>query len=181
MKLGKWQFCNILSNFKYFKYFSTGIIFHVLSKWWGKGWQKFEHLWRHSSTALNEDFQFFQWPPWCTQYLFSQQPRAKTSQRYRVTWASGVNCTNLFRFQKSQIVSQMKIFCSFENKRSDFCWDIPCTIWLVKLTLCSCNGKAYGYYADVSTNCKVFHICLGDGDVKWSFLCPNQTSFHQVI
>lgn len=44
----------------------------------------------------------------------------------------------------------------------------------------SCVGKSYGYYADVSTNCKVFHICLGDGDVKWSFLCPNQTSFHQV-
>ena len=45
----------------------------------------------------------------------------------------------------------------------------------------SCVGKPYGYYADVATNCKVFHICLGDGDVKWSFLCPNQTSFNQVF
>ena len=44
----------------------------------------------------------------------------------------------------------------------------------------SCDGRAYGYYADPSTNCQVFHICLGDGDIKWSFLCPNQTIFNQV-
>ena len=44
----------------------------------------------------------------------------------------------------------------------------------------SCVGRAYGYYADPSTNCQVFHICLGDGDIKWSFLCPNQTIFNQV-
>merc|ERR1711953_1306656 len=43
----------------------------------------------------------------------------------------------------------------------------------------SCDGRAYGYYADPSTNCQVFHICLGDGDIKWSFLCPNQTIFNQ--
>merc|ERR1712079_483523 len=43
----------------------------------------------------------------------------------------------------------------------------------------SCEGRAYGYYADPSTNCQVFHICLGDGDIKWSFLCPNQTIFNQ--
>ena len=41
-------------------------------------------------------------------------------------------------------------------------------------------GRAYGYYADPTTNCQVFHICLGDGDIKWSFLCPNQTIFNQV-
>ena len=44
----------------------------------------------------------------------------------------------------------------------------------------SCDGRAYGYYADPATNCQVFHICLGDGDIKWSFLCPNQTIFNQV-
>merc|ERR1739844_378651 len=43
----------------------------------------------------------------------------------------------------------------------------------------SCDGRAYGYYADPATNCQVFHICLGDGDIKWSFLCPNQTIFNQ--
>eukprot|EP00096_Caligus_rogercresseyi_P004786 TRINITY_DN1927_c0_g1_i1.p1 TRINITY_DN1927_c0_g1~~TRINITY_DN1927_c0_g1_i1.p1 ORF type:complete len:110 (-),score=24.96 TRINITY_DN1927_c0_g1_i1:258-587(-) len=43
----------------------------------------------------------------------------------------------------------------------------------------SCDGRPYGYYADPSTNCQVFHICLGDGDVKWTFLCPNQTIFNQ--
>ena len=45
----------------------------------------------------------------------------------------------------------------------------------------SCDGREYGYYADPATNCQVFHICLGDGDIKWSFLCPNQTIFNQVI
>ena len=44
----------------------------------------------------------------------------------------------------------------------------------------SCEGRSYGYYADPTTNCQVFHICLGDGDIKWSFLCPNQTIFNQV-
>jgi len=43
----------------------------------------------------------------------------------------------------------------------------------------SCEGRSYGYYADPTTNCQVFHICLGDGDIKWSFLCPNQTIFNQ--
>merc|ERR1712156_406028 len=43
----------------------------------------------------------------------------------------------------------------------------------------SCEGRPYGYYADPATNCQVFHICLGDGDIKWSFLCPNQTIFNQ--
>merc|ERR1712241_1630469 len=43
----------------------------------------------------------------------------------------------------------------------------------------SCDGRAYGYYADPATNCQVFHICLGDGDIKWSLLCPNQTIFNQ--
>merc|ERR1712110_87563 len=43
----------------------------------------------------------------------------------------------------------------------------------------TCEGRSYGYYADPTTNCQVFHICLGDGDIKWSFLCPNQTIFNQ--
>merc|ERR1711893_128261 len=43
----------------------------------------------------------------------------------------------------------------------------------------SCEGREYGYYADPATNCQVFHTCLGDGDIKWSFLCPNQTIFNQ--
>ena len=45
----------------------------------------------------------------------------------------------------------------------------------------TCEGRSYGYYADPTTNCQVFHICLGDGDIKWSFLCPNQTIFNQVL
>jgi hypothetical protein len=49
----------------------------------------------------------------------------------------------------------------------------------------SCQGRRYGYYADVEANCQVFHICMGQdqgeaSDGKFSFLCPNQTLFNQV-
>ena len=52
----------------------------------------------------------------------------------------------------------------------------------------SCEGKAYGYYADVSNNCQVFHICLPIEDdagavietAHWSFICGNQTIFDQA-
>ncbi len=43
-----------------------------------------------------------------------------------------------------------------------------------------CSGRPYGYYADPQADCQVFHICLGEDDIKWSFLCPNQTIFNQV-
>jgi len=54
-------------------------------------------------------------------------------------------------------------------------------------TAFSCDGQAYGYYADVDSGCEVFHICLpiedNDGEVieyaKWSFFCGNQTVFDQ--
>uniref|UniRef100_A0AAR5QHH3 Chitin-binding type-2 domain-containing protein n=1 Tax=Dendroctonus ponderosae TaxID=77166 RepID=A0AAR5QHH3_DENPD len=41
----------------------------------------------------------------------------------------------------------------------------------------SCKGIESGYYADLETNCQVFHICE-DGR-KVSFLCPNGTIFQQ--
>ncbi|XP_068227744.1 uncharacterized protein [Palaemon carinicauda] len=50
----------------------------------------------------------------------------------------------------------------------------------------SCSGLSYGYYADVSNDCQVFHICYPfpqfDGSTsmhKWSFICPEQTIFNQ--
>lgn len=50
----------------------------------------------------------------------------------------------------------------------------------------SCNGQVYGYYADLDTDCRVFHICLPvtypDGraeTLQWSFFCGNQTVFDQ--
>jgi len=54
-------------------------------------------------------------------------------------------------------------------------------------TAFSCEGQAYGYYADVDSGCEIFHICLpiedNDGEVieyaKWSFFCGNQTVFDQ--
>uniref|UniRef100_A0A8D9EWZ6 Chitin-binding type-2 domain-containing protein n=1 Tax=Cacopsylla melanoneura TaxID=428564 RepID=A0A8D9EWZ6_9HEMI len=39
------------------------------------------------------------------------------------------------------------------------------------------NIKSPGYYADLETNCQVFHIC--EGGQKISFLCPNGTIFRQ--
>ncbi|XP_037505158.2 U-scoloptoxin(01)-Cw1a isoform X4 [Rhipicephalus sanguineus] len=44
-----------------------------------------------------------------------------------------------------------------------------------------------GYYADVETNCQVFHVCRGvtkeDGNVEYehhAFACGNQTVFNQA-
>ncbi|XP_071552605.1 U-scoloptoxin(01)-Cw1a-like [Panulirus ornatus] len=50
-----------------------------------------------------------------------------------------------------------------------------------------CGGRAYGYYADVPTNCRVFHVCLPIADdlgeivetAQFSFFCGNQTVFSQ--
>ena len=51
----------------------------------------------------------------------------------------------------------------------------------------SCEGRSYGYYADVANECQLFHVCYPvaypDGQeemLKWSFICPNQTIFDQV-
>lgn len=50
----------------------------------------------------------------------------------------------------------------------------------------SCEGRVYGYYADVANDCQIFHVCYpvtypdGQGEMfHWSFICPNQTIFDQ--
>jgi len=50
----------------------------------------------------------------------------------------------------------------------------------------SCDGLAYGYYADVSNGCRVFHICYPQQDAEqfvvtrmWSFICGLGTVFNQ--
>ena len=51
----------------------------------------------------------------------------------------------------------------------------------------TCEGQAYGYYADVDNNCEIFHICLpiedNEGQIieyaQWSFACGNATVFDQ--
>uniref|UniRef100_A0ABD2WM21 Chitin-binding type-2 domain-containing protein n=1 Tax=Trichogramma kaykai TaxID=54128 RepID=A0ABD2WM21_9HYME len=47
----------------------------------------------------------------------------------------------------------------------------------IPATTFSCRGQRGGYYADLETNCQVFHIC--DNGRKISFLCPNGTIFQQ--
>ena len=52
----------------------------------------------------------------------------------------------------------------------------------------SCEGRRYGYYADVDNNCEIFHVCLpvedDNGDIQeyahFSFVCGNQTVFDQA-
>jgi hypothetical protein len=52
----------------------------------------------------------------------------------------------------------------------------------------SCESRIYGYYADVENECQLFHVCLpvqfADGKdkiFKWSFICPEETVFNQVM
>ncbi|GAB6024865.1 hypothetical protein CHUAL_009979 [Chamberlinius hualienensis] len=51
----------------------------------------------------------------------------------------------------------------------------------------SCEGRIYGYYADVANRCQIFHVCvpdvLPDGTTQtriYSFFCGNQTVFDQA-
>ncbi|KAK9892989.1 hypothetical protein WA026_023046 [Henosepilachna vigintioctopunctata] len=51
-----------------------------------------------------------------------------------------------------------------------------------------CDGRDYGYYADVDNDCQIFHVCLpitySDGHnqtFRWSFICPEETVFNQEI
>ncbi|GAB6033627.1 hypothetical protein CHUAL_013687 [Chamberlinius hualienensis] len=50
----------------------------------------------------------------------------------------------------------------------------------------SCDGKVYGYYADIINDCRVFHVCWPITDERgatlnkqWTFICGNQTLFNQ--
>ncbi|XP_043509859.1 mucin-5AC-like isoform X2 [Frieseomelitta varia] len=54
--------------------------------------------------------------------------------------------------------------------------DFP-ALTTIPATSFSCRGLKGGYYADLETNCQVFHIC--DNGRKISFLCPNGTIFQQ--
>ncbi|CAG0924071.1 unnamed protein product [Notodromas monacha] len=53
-------------------------------------------------------------------------------------------------------------------------------------TTFSCDGKPYGYYADVDNGCRIFHICqssLTESDApvtRWSFFCGGGTVFNQA-
>ena len=52
----------------------------------------------------------------------------------------------------------------------------------------SCEGRTYGYYADIANNCQIFHVCWPKmneieeviGMNQWSFICGNQTVFDQA-
>eukprot|EP00095_Tigriopus_kingsejongensis_P006530 maker-scaffold3252_size9516-snap-gene-0.3 protein:Tk06530 transcript:maker-scaffold3252_size9516-snap-gene-0.3-mRNA-1 annotation:"cuticle protein" len=56
----------------------------------------------------------------------------------------------------------------------------------LSLSFC-CDSREYGYYAFVSKNCQIFHICLPIEDdaesiietAQWSFICGNGTMFDQ--
>ncbi|XP_015110791.1 uncharacterized protein LOC107036998 [Diachasma alloeum] len=46
----------------------------------------------------------------------------------------------------------------------------------------SCEGRIYGYYADVDNECQIFHVCMpqNKGAIRWSFICPESTVFNQA-
>lgn len=54
--------------------------------------------------------------------------------------------------------------------------DYPIYSYIPKTTF-NCRGIESGYYADLETDCQVFHIC--EEGKKISFLCPNGTIFQQ--
>ncbi|XP_026274851.1 uncharacterized protein LOC113204062 [Frankliniella occidentalis] len=57
----------------------------------------------------------------------------------------------------------------FKSKRANNP-DIPATSF-------SCVGRHNGYYADVETDCQVYHMCLDRQ--QFSYSCPNTTRFQQ--
>lgn len=42
----------------------------------------------------------------------------------------------------------------------------------------TCEGRDYGYYADLQNNCQVYHICVPPNQ-QYSFFCNNGTVFDQ--
>lgn len=42
----------------------------------------------------------------------------------------------------------------------------------------TCSGRPTGYYADVPSNCRVYHNCDDQGN-KFSYYCPEMTAFRQ--
>ena len=77
------------------------------------------------------------------------------------------------------------------SAQNDFAEEIPGEAGLdypilsnIPDTSFSCLNRVNGgYYADVETDCQVFHVCGSAsaifGSVTYSFLCPNGTTFHQ--
>lgn len=50
----------------------------------------------------------------------------------------------------------------------------------------TCEGRPYGYYADVANDCKIFHICqpleissINTFYTRYSFFCGEETRFDQ--
>ncbi|XP_042235240.1 U-scoloptoxin(01)-Cw1a-like [Homarus americanus] len=57
----------------------------------------------------------------------------------------------------------------------------------IKRPFFSCRGRVFGYYADVTSGCRIFHICQPISDeygalletAHFSFFCGNLTVFNQ--
>ncbi|XP_071552189.1 U-scoloptoxin(01)-Cw1a-like [Panulirus ornatus] len=74
---------------------------------------------------------------------------------------------------------------------AQFAWELPVdyenTLTNPLVTSFTCEGRNYGYYADVDNNCEVYHICLPVVDeyggvlrtAQYSFMCNNFTIFSQ--
>ncbi|KAG7156551.1 U-scoloptoxin(01)-Cw1a-like [Homarus americanus] len=72
-----------------------------------------------------------------------------------------------------------------------FAWELPIDYELSLSspldTSFTCEGRSYGYYADVDNNCEIFHVCLPVADasgtvvitLQYTFTCGNQTILSQ--
>lgn len=44
----------------------------------------------------------------------------------------------------------------------------------------TCEGRDYGYYADLANDCKLYHICVPPNQ-QYTFFCNNGTIFDQKV
>lgn len=44
----------------------------------------------------------------------------------------------------------------------------------------TCSGRDYGYYADLTNNCQIYHVCVPPSQ-QFTFFCNNGTVFDQKV
>lgn len=44
----------------------------------------------------------------------------------------------------------------------------------------TCDGRDYGYYADLGNSCQIYHICVPPNQ-QYTFFCNNGTIFDQKV
>ncbi|XP_034180086.1 uncharacterized protein LOC117604293 [Osmia lignaria lignaria] len=71
----------------------------------------------------------------------------------------------------------------FKNKTGGL--ELPANATMIRENIVdnfSCQGRIYGYYADMDNDCQIFHVCMPQARsaTRWSFICPAETVFNQA-